>query len=121
MKWTETTTGALTSVFSSDTQALLDWKVFPAGGVPVPLIAAEIGRTAHWENRESFDTAVGYQSTGSFHALTITLGHATSLVFSTHGSIKAGLNLGLDAENLGASGVAWRLAVGAALEAKLTF
>ena len=121
VKWTETTTGALTSVFSSDTQALLDWKVFPAGGVPVPLIAAEIGRTAHWENRESFDTAVGYQSTGSFHALTITLGHATSLVFSTHGSIKAGLNLGLDAENLGASGVAWRLAVGAALEAKLTF
>jgi hypothetical protein len=121
VKWSEPSTGVLTSVFSSDSQALLDWKVFPVGGVPIPLISPEFGSTAHWENRESFDTVFGYQSTGSYHAFTMTLGHATSLVFATHGSIKASMNLGLDAENLGTSGVAWRLVVGAALEAKLTF
>ena len=61
VKWTEPSTSDAVSVFSSDSQALLDWKVFPVGGVPLPLVSPEIGRTAHWENRETFDTVFGYR------------------------------------------------------------
>jgi hypothetical protein len=42
-------------------------------------------------------------------------------VYDEHGSIKASLNLGMDAENLGGGEIAWRLGFRAALEAKLTF
>ena len=48
-------------------------------------------------------------------------GHATSLVYPGHGSIKASLNLGMDVEDLLSAGLAWRFALRAALEAKLTF
>ena len=57
----------------------------------------------------------------AFHPFTLVLGHATSLVYEGHGSIKASVNCGLDAENLGEAGTAWRFAVRCALEAKLTF
>jgi hypothetical protein len=35
--------------------------------------------------------------------------------------MKASANVGLDAENLGTAGIAWRIAVRIAIEAKLTF
>ena len=53
--------------------------------------------------------------------MTLLFGHATSVVYAGHGSVKASLNLGLDAQNLGAQGIVWRFAFRAALEAKLTF
>ena len=110
-----------TVVFSNDAQALLEWRVLPAAGIPLPILPADIGAKGHFEHRESAEITVGYQDSGTFHPFTLLLGHATSLVYPGHGSIKATLNLGVDAEDLLAVGVAWRLAVRAALEAKLTF
>ncbi len=108
-------------VFSNDAQALLEWRVLPAAGIPLPLLPPDIGATGHFEHRESAEVTIGYQDSGTFHPFTLLLGHATSLVYPGHGSIKASLNLGMDIEDLGAVGLAWRLAVRAALEAKLTF
>ena len=110
-----------TVTLSNSAQALLDWTVRPKGGVQLPLIRPEIGETAHLLHRESAEIISSYSDTGAFHPFTFILGHATSLIYEGHGSIKASVNLGLDAENLGAAGIAWRLAVRAALEAKLTF
>ncbi|MGA2976384.1 MAG: hypothetical protein ABSF77_13825 [Spirochaetia bacterium] len=118
---TTATLGSPSTILSNDMQALLDWKVFPPGGVQLPYIAAEVGKTAHWENRESAEITIGYQDAGSFHPFTLVLGHATSLVYEKYGTIKASFNLGADMENTGASGMVWRLAVRAALEAKLSF
>ncbi len=109
--------------FTNDSQALLDWKLLPPNGVPLPLLASDIGATGHFENRESLDITSSYQTPGAFHPLTVLLGHATSLVYPGHGSIKASVNVGLDIENPNLAGQAlvWRFAVSAALEAKLTF
>jgi hypothetical protein len=109
------------TTISNDIQALLDWIVRPEGGIQVPLIPADIGKTAHFLNRESAQVTVGVTDSGTFHPMTLVFGHATSIVYENHGSIKASLNLGLDAQNLGAMGIAWRFAFRAALEAKLTF
>ena len=108
-------------VFSNDAQALLEWRVVPAAGIPLPLIPTDIGLTGRFEHRESAEVTVGYQDTSTFHPFTLLLGHATSLVYPGHGSIKASLNLGMDVEDLLGSGLAWRFAIRAALEAKLTF
>jgi hypothetical protein len=108
-------------VFSNDAQALLEWRVVPAAGIPLPLIPHDIGRTGRFEHRESVGVTVGYQDSGTFHPFTLLLGHATSIVYPDHGSIKASLNLGMDAEDLLGMGLAWRFAFRAALEAKLTF
>jgi hypothetical protein len=108
-------------VFSNDAQALLEWRVLPAAGIPLPLLPPDIGATGHFEHRESAEVTIGYQDSGTFHPFTLLLGHATSLVYPGHGSIKASLNLGMDVEDLLTVGLAWRLAVRAALEAKLTF
>ena len=110
-----------TVVFSNDAQALLEWRVVPAAGIPLPLLPPDIGATGHFEHRESAEVIVGYQDSGTYHPFTFLLGHATSLVYPGHGSIKASLNLGMDVEDLLAVGLAWRFAVRAALEAKLTF
>jgi hypothetical protein len=110
-----------TVTLSNSAQALLDWTVRPEGGVQLPLIRPEIGKTAHLAHRESAEVISSYSDSGVFHPFTLILGHATSLIYEGHGSIKASANLGFDAENLGAAGTAWRLAVRAALEAKLTF
>jgi hypothetical protein len=108
-------------VFSNDAQALLEWRVTPAAGIPLPLLPSDIGATGHFEHRESAEVTVGWQDSGTFHPFNLVLGHATSLVYPGHGSIKASLNLGMDVEDLLAAGIAWRFAFRAALEAKLTF
>jgi len=110
-----------TVVFSNDAQALLEWRVLPAAGIPLPLLPPDIGAKGHFEHRESAEITVGYQDSGTFHPFTLLLGHATSLVYPGHGAIKASLNLGLDVEDLLSVGLAWRLAFRAAIEAKLTF
>jgi hypothetical protein len=108
-------------VFSNDAQALLEWRVTPVAGIPLPLLPPDIGATGHFEHRESADVTLGYQDTTTFHPFTLLLGHATSLVYPGHGSIKATVNVGMDVEDLLSAGLAWRFAFRAALEAKLTF
>lgn len=110
-----------TVVISNDAQALLEWRVLPAAGIPLPLLPADIGAKGHFEHRESAEITVGYQDSGTYHPFTLLLGHATSLVYPGHGAIKASLNLGMDIEDLLSVGLAWRLAFRAAIEAKLTF
>jgi hypothetical protein len=112
---------ASTVVFSNDAQALLEWRVVPAAGIPLPLVPVDIGATGRFEHRESIDVTIGYNDSGTFHPFTLLLGHATSIVYPDHGSIKASLNLGMDVEDLLSVGLAWRFAFRAALEAKLTF
>jgi len=107
-------------VVSNDAQALLEWRVNPAAGVPLPLLPADIGATGHFEHRESAEVTVGYQDSGAFHPFTLLLGHATSIVYPGHGSIKASLDLGMDVQDL-VPGFAWRFAIRASIEAKLTF
>jgi hypothetical protein len=108
-------------VLSNDTQALLEWRVTPAAGIPLPLVPADIGSTGRFEHRESAQVTVGWRDSGSFHPFTLLLGHATSLVYPGHGSIKASLDLGMDVEDLLEAGRAWRFAFRASLEAKLSF
>jgi hypothetical protein len=110
-----------TVTFTNDAQVLLEWIARPQGGVILPLLPQEIGRTGYFAHRESVDVTTGYSDTGAYHPFTLVLGHSSSIVYDTHGTIKASLNLGMDGENIGPAGIAWRLAVRAALEAKLTF
>jgi len=112
--------GAETYTLSNDSQILLEWSTHPSGGVILPLLPTAIGKTGYWAHRESVDVTVGYSDTGAYHPFTLVLGHSSSIVYDQHGSIKATINLGADAENIG-TGIAWRLAFRAALEAKLTF
>jgi hypothetical protein len=106
---------------TGDTQLLLDWVVRPEKGIVLPLLPADFGKNGRFAHRESAELTVNYTDNGTYHPLTLVLGHATTLVFEGHGTIKGSLNLGMDAENLGTAGIAWRFAVRAALEAKLTF
>jgi hypothetical protein len=108
-------------VLSNDAQALLEWRVAPSAGIPLPLLPPDIGATGHFEHRESAEVTVGYQDSTTFHPFTLLLGHATSLVYPGHGSIKASVDFGMDVEDLLAAGLAWRFALRASLEAKLTF
>jgi hypothetical protein len=110
-----------TSAFSNDAQAVLDWRTMPAAGIPLPLLPSAVGATGHFEHRESAEVTAGWQDAGTFHPFTLLVGHATSLVYPGHGSVKASLNLGMDLEDLPGAGLAWRFAFRAALEAKLTF
>ena len=112
--------GAETYTFSNDSQVQLAWSTHPSGGVILPLIPKEIGQKGYFAHTESVDVATGYTDTGAYHPFTLVLGHSSSIVYPDHGSIKATVNLGADAENIGI-GIAWRLAFRAALEAKLTF
>jgi hypothetical protein len=112
---------AASVVLSSDAQALLEWRVTPSAGIPLPLLPPDIGATGRFEHRESAEVTVGYQDAGAFHPFALVLGHSTSLVYPGHGSIKASVDLGMDVEDLLASGLAWRFAARASIEAKLTF
>jgi hypothetical protein len=110
-----------TVTLSNDSQVLLEWTTRPEGGIILPLLSKEIGKSGYFAHTESLDATVSYNDTGAFHPFTLVLGHSSSIVYEGHGTIKASLNLGMDAENLGGAGIAWRLAFRAALEAKLTF
>jgi hypothetical protein len=112
---------ATTVSLSNDAQLLLDWKVRPPGGVMLPLIPEEIGKAGYFAHRESLEVTMGFQEEGAFHPFTLILGHSSTIVYDQHGTIKASASLGMDTENLGDTGIAWRFAVRAALEAKLTF
>jgi hypothetical protein len=112
--------GAETYTLSNDAQVVLEWSTHPSGGVIIPLLPAEIGKKGYFAHRESVDITTAYSDTGAYHPFTLVLGHSSSIVYDEHGSIKATINLGTDAENIG-TGIAWRLAFRAALEAKLTF
>lgn len=112
---------AASVVLSNDAQALLEWRVTPSAGIPLPLLPADIGATGRFEHRESAEVTVGYQDSSTFHPFTLLLGHSTSLVYPGHGSIKASLDFGMDVEDLLAVGLAWRFAFRASIEAKLTF
>ena len=56
-------------VFSNDAQALLEWRVLPAAGIPLPLLPPDIGATGHFEHRESAEVTVGYQDSGDLPSL----------------------------------------------------
>jgi len=112
--------GAETYTLSNDSQVQLQWSTHPSGGVILPVIPKAIGQKGYFAHAESVDVTVGYTNTGAYHPFTLVLGHSSSIMYPDHGSIKATINLGADAENIGI-GIAWRLAFRAALEAKLTF
>ncbi|HEY9595544.1 MAG TPA: hypothetical protein VHE79_13785, partial [Spirochaetia bacterium] len=121
LKRTQSTTDTADIAFSNDTQALFNWQTRPKGGIPIPLIAPEVASTAHLEHAENAELTLAYSSTETYYPVTVVVGHATSLVFEKYGTIKASLDLGFSTEDLGATGIAYRFAVRAALEAKLTF
>jgi hypothetical protein len=110
-----------TAALSNAMQALLDWSVHPQGGVALPFLPAEIGATSWFTHRESAELTLGWRESTAFHPFTLIAGHETTLVFPAHGSLKAGASIGLDAETLGGGAIAWRFALRAALEAKVTF
>jgi hypothetical protein len=105
----------------NDTQVLVDWAVHPVGGIVLPLVPTDIGKTGKLLHRERAQLTVAWQDSGSFHPFTLVLGHATTLAYEGHGTVKGSIDIGMDAEYLGALGLAWRVAIRAALEAKLTF
>jgi hypothetical protein len=101
-------------------QAMFDWTTRPAGGVRLPYLPAPIALTGHFEHRESLDLDLRLSGSSASHPLTLILGHATSLVYPDRGLIKASLKAGFDVESL--SGIrAYRFAIEAGLEAKLSF
>jgi len=99
----------------------LDWSVHPDGGIDVPYLSAVLGKDAHFGHRESGSFALNYNPGNDYHPATLLLGHATSLVFPEHGTIKGSVNVGADTETALSPGLIWRLAVSFGIEAKLTF
>jgi hypothetical protein len=106
---------------SNDVQAILDWRLSPAGGVRIPLLDPALAATAHWENRESLEATVAWVGTGSYAPFTLLAGHSTALVFAKAGRVKAIVKAGTSAEDNGAGSLTWRLAFSASLEATLAF
>ncbi len=106
---------------SSETQLLYDWAVRPPGGVPLKFLPAPVAARGYFTHRESAVLTVRWQDAGAYHPFTITVGHATSLVFPDHGWLKASAGLGMDRESLGDGSSAHRFAVKIGLEANLAF
>lgn len=100
-------------------QATFAWATRPDGGVRLPYLPAEIARTGYLEHRESLDLDLKIGGEPA-HPLTLLLGHTTGLVYPDRGSVKAGLKAGFDIESLAGS-YAFRFAIEASLEAKITF
>ncbi|MGO9413344.1 MAG: hypothetical protein ACLQCB_21670 [Spirochaetia bacterium] len=119
-KWDQDPTTLQISLTNS-VLTYLDWSVFPDGGINVPYLSAALGKDAHIAHRESGSFAVNYNPGNDYHPATILLGHATSLVFPEHGTIKGSVNVGADTETALTPGLIWRLAVSFGIEAKLTF
>ncbi len=109
------------TMVSNDLQVLYDWKSRPPNGIRLPLLPAEAAGSGTLQHHESVDLTIGWQDQGSYHPFTLVLGHATSLVFEKHVSIKGAVSLGVDAENVGDGALAWRVAGQISLEGKLTF
>jgi hypothetical protein len=102
-------------------QTYLDWSVHPDGGINVPYLSDALGKDAWIAHRESADFALNYAPGSDYHPTTLLFGHATSLVFPAHGSIKGSVNVGADTETALTGGLIWRLAVSFGIEAKLKF
>ena len=119
-KWDQNTTTLQVS-YTNSIQSYLDWSVHPDGGIDVPYVSAALGKDAFIAHRESGDFSINYLQGGDFHPATFLLGHATSLVFPKHGSIKGSVNVGADTETALTAGLIWRLAISFGIEAKLTF
>ncbi len=119
-KWDQNQTTLQVS-FTNSIQTYLDWSVYPDGGIDVPYVSAALGKNAHIAHRESASFTVNYIEDQDYHPGTFLVGHATSLVFPSHGSVKGSVNVGADTETALTGGLIWRLAVGFGIEAKLTF
>ncbi len=102
-------------------QTYLDWSVHPDGGITIPYVSDALGKDAWISHRESGSLAINYAPGNDYHPATFLLGHATSLVFPSHGSIKGSVNVGADTETALVPGLIWRLAISFGIEAKLTF
>jgi hypothetical protein len=113
------TLGSEAASATDNLQATFDWATRPAGGVRLPYVPEPIAFTGYFEHRESLDFDLRFGSSSS-HPLTLLLGHATSLVYPDRGSIKGGLKAGFDVESLSGT-FAYRFAIEASLEAKLSF
>ena len=119
-KWDQSQTTLQVSLTNS-ILSYLDWSTHPDGGIDIPYLSAALGKNAWISHRESADFAINYLEGGDYHPATLLLGHATSLVFPSHGTIKGSVNLGADTETALAGGLIWRLAISFGIEAKLTF
>jgi hypothetical protein len=111
-------------VWSDTLGALFTWERHPSGGVRVPLLPKKAGAKGFWSHEESLTAGVagGEPPEGSSpHPFNLVLAHQTSLVLPDFGSIKAGLSLGLDAEDVAGEGLYWRIGLKAALEAQIQF
>jgi hypothetical protein len=106
---------------SSDLQAVYDWSVKPAGGVPLPLVPSAIAATGSLAHRESAGLTIGWQDSGPYHPLHLLVGHSTTLTYADRASIKAGILLGVDAESVGSGAYSWRVAGQLSLEGTLKF
>ncbi len=103
------------------TQIVFGWAAHPAGGFPIPILPADIGVTGYFSHKESAEVSFRFAEPDAYHPFTIVLGHSSTLVYPSHGSIMAGLDLGFDMENLGGGLYAYRVGFQAQLQAKLTF
>jgi hypothetical protein len=101
-------------------QTAFDWTTRPAGGVRLPYLPESIAHAGYFEHRESLDLDLRLSGSSTSHPLTLILGHATSLVYPDRGSVKASLKAGFDVESLSGTH-AYRFAIEAGLEAKLSF
>lgn len=106
----------------TDTTRLeFDWNVRPPGGLSIPLLPPEMGKSAFLAHKEAFEAVVRFSDPGSYHALTFSLEHSTALVLPENGSITAKAGLGYDLENLLRGAFASRIGVVLEVEAKLSF
>jgi hypothetical protein len=111
-------------VWSDTLAALFSWERRPEGGVKVPLLPAAAGAKGYWSHEESLSTGVagGRPAEGaSLHPFNLVLAHSSSLILPDHGSIKGGVSLGLDAEDVAGEGTYWRVGLKATLEAQIQF
>ncbi len=78
------------------------WRVAPEGGVRLPLLRREIGRTAWFDHEESLQADLEWRpDADSWHPLRLLARHGTSLVLPERGSILAELSLGVDRQAIG--------------------
>jgi hypothetical protein len=111
-------------VWSDTLGALFTWERHPSGGVRVPLLPRQAGAKGFWSHEESLSASLsgGQPPEGSsLHPFNLVLAHQTSLVLPDFGSIKGGLSMGLDAEDVAGEGLYWRIGLKISLEAQIQF